>query len=56
MRGFKTFAGVRVLCPGHAFLRDLRGGFYELVGTVATAPQPSVVREWVALTGILPRG
>jgi IS6 family transposase len=27
MRGFKTLAGARVLCRGHAFLRNLRGGF-----------------------------
>jgi len=25
-RGFKTLAGARVLCRGHAFLRNLRGG------------------------------
>jgi IS6 family transposase len=31
-RGFKTLAGARVLCRGHAFLRNLRGGFYDLRG------------------------
>jgi len=29
-RGFKTLAGARVLCRGHAFLRNLRGGLHDL--------------------------
>ena len=52
-RGFKTLTGAQVLCAGHAFLRNLRGGFYNLerlVGAVAAAPQPPVVRGWAALT------
>src|SRR3954447_7925523 len=42
-RGFKTLAGARVLCRGHAFLRNLRDGFYDLgrpVDAVALSPQP----------------
>jgi hypothetical protein len=38
MRGFKTLAGVRVVCRGHAFLRNLRGGFYDL-GRPVAAPE-----------------
>ncbi len=56
VRGFKALAGARVLCRGHALLRNLRGGFYELgrpADAVAATPQPSVVRAWNALTGIL---
>lgn len=54
-RRFKTLAGARVLCQGHAFLRNLRGGFYDLgrwVDAMAVAPPP-VVQAWAALTGIL---
>ena len=56
MRGFKTLAGARVLCRAHAFLRNLRGGFYDLgqlVDDVAIPPQPPVVQAWAALTGTL---
>jgi len=55
-RGFKTLTGARVLCQAHAFLRNLRGGFYDLehlVDAVAVPPQPPVVRAWAALTGVL---
>ena len=55
-RGFKTLTGARVLCRGHAFLRNLRGGFYDLeqlVATEAIAPQPPVVQAWAALTATL---
>jgi hypothetical protein len=51
-RGLKTLIGARVLCRGHAFLRDLWGGFYDLGHPVAPpihAPQPPVVRAWAAL-------
>jgi IS6 family transposase len=56
MRGFKTLAGARVLCRGHAFLRNLRGHFYDLErpgnGTLAsTAPLAS--RAWDTLTADL---
>ena len=56
MRGFKTLAGARVLCRGHAFLRNLRGGFYDLgrlADATVLAPQPPVVRAWADLTGSL---
>jgi len=55
-RGFKTLAGARVLCRGHAFLRNLRGGFYDLGRAGAAAagpPQVPVVQAWGALTGTL---
>jgi hypothetical protein len=48
-------AAARVLCRGHAFLRHLWGGFYDLghlVDATVLAPPP-VVRAWAALTGIL---
>ena len=57
-RGFKTLAGARVLCRGHAFLRNLRGGCYDLgrlVGDVAFSPAPPAVQAWVALAGMLLR-
>ena len=37
-RGFKTRCGARILCAGQAFLRNLRGGFYDLVPRSAAAP------------------
>lgn len=55
LRGFKTLAGARVLCAGHAFLRNLGGGYYDLgrrIGIVAS-PQPPVVQAWAVLTGSL---
>ena len=56
LRGFKTLAGARVLCRGHAFLQNLRGGFYDLgqlVDATVLAPQPPLVRAWGALTSTL---
>jgi IS6 family transposase len=56
MRGFKTLAGARVLCRAHAFLRNLRGHFYDLgrPDEAATAsPLPPVVRAWDVLTADL---
>lgn len=54
-RGFKTLAGARVLCRGHAFLRNLRNGFYDLGQPVRAAAlaSPPVVRAWAALTATL---
>ena len=52
-RGFKTLCGARVLCRGHAFLRNLRGGFYDLGradGVVMASPLPPLVHAWDALT------
>jgi hypothetical protein len=42
MHGFKTPAGARVLCRAHAFLRNLRCGFYDLRRTIE-APSLRVV-------------
>jgi hypothetical protein len=56
MRGFKTLAGARVLCRAHAFLPNLRAGFYELghlIDAATSPPQPPVVRAWAALTSTL---
>jgi transposase-like protein len=53
MRGMRTVAGARVLCAGHAFVRNLVGGFYRLGAAVAgvIAPRPSLlVRAWDELT------
>ena len=55
-RGFKTLAGARVLCRAHAFLRNLRAGYYDLghLGdAVAALPQPPVAQARAALTGTL---
>jgi IS6 family transposase len=55
-RGFKTLAGARVLCRAHAFLRNLRDGFYDLehvIDASILAPSPPVVQAWAALTGTL---
>ena len=56
LRGFKTLTGARVRCGGHAFLRNLRGGFYDLgrpIDAVTTALWLPVVRGWNSLTGTL---
>ncbi len=55
-RGFKTLAGARVLCRGHAFLRNVRGGCYDLgrlVDATAASRLPLVLRAWDALTADL---
>ena len=56
MRGFKTLTGARVLCRAHAFLRNLRGGFYDLgwlVDATTASRLPLVLRAWDALTADL---
>ncbi len=48
--------GACVRCRGHAFLWNLRSGFYDLgrlADATVLAPQPLVVRAWAALTGSL---
>ena len=47
VRGFKTLAGARMHCRPHAFLRNLRDGFYDLghlVDATVFVPQPPVAR------------
>jgi hypothetical protein len=56
MRGFKTLAGAQVFCRAHAFLRNLRGQFYDIAwraGVASPSPVPPAVRAWDALTAIL---
>jgi len=56
MRGFKTLAGARTFCRGHAFLRNLRGRFDDLAWLACAAspsPVPPVVRAWDALPATL---
>lgn len=53
MRGFKTMSGARVVCRAHAFLRNIRGGFYDLGATLAATSRgvvPAPVAAWDALT------
>lgn len=55
-RGFKTLAGARVLCRAHAFLRNLRGGFYDLGRSTPTAqavPASPTLQIWEDLTSRL---
>lgn len=56
MRGFTTLTGASVFCRAHAFLRNLRGGFYELgtpASAAASAPLPPTMRAWNTLTADL---
>jgi transposase-like protein len=49
LRRFKTLAGARVLCRAHAFLRNLRGRFYDcgrLTDATTASTVPSVFRGW----------
>jgi hypothetical protein len=41
MRGSTTLPGAGVFCRAHAFLRNLRGGYYDL-GTVTGAAASSL--------------
>ena len=53
-RGFKTLSGARVLCAGHAFVRNLRGGYYDCGRPVAAAAaRPPLMQAWDTLTGAL---
>ncbi len=56
MRGFQTLPCAQVVCAGHAFMRNLRNGFYDLgaPGCDAQLPQaPRLVRAWDELTLVL---
>jgi hypothetical protein len=58
LRGFKTLAGVWVLCRAHGFLRNPHGGFYALgrpVDMAGISPQPPVVQAWDARNSTPPR-
>ncbi len=53
MRGFQTLPCAQVVCAGHAFMRNLRNGFYDIgtPGGDASIPQaPRLVHAWDALT------
>lgn len=55
-RGFTTLAGARVLCRGHAFVRNLRGGVYDLGRRVSAADRaslPPLPQAWATLTRML---
>ena len=56
MRGCTSLAGARVLCRAHAFLRNLRNGWYDRGVTLAAMPLrgvPSTMAAWDALTADL---
>jgi transposase, IS6 family len=56
MRGFTTLAGASVFCRAHAFLRNLRRGFYDLgqvFSVMVASPVPLAVRAWDTLTADL---
>jgi transposase-like protein len=53
MRGFQTLPCAQVVCAGHGFMRNLRGGFYDLGvpgGKVHLPQSPRLVHAWDALT------
>ena len=53
MRGFQTLPCAQVVCAGHGFMRNLRGGFYDLGGPdgdVHRLRSPRLVRAWNELT------
>jgi transposase, IS6 family len=56
MRGFTTLTGAGVFCRAHAFVRNLRLGFYDLgdvVSAAASSPVPLAMRAWDTLTADL---
>ena len=56
MRGFQTLPCAQVVCAGHAFMRNLRNGFYDVgsaVGDANLPAAPRLVRAWDDLTLIL---
>lgn len=53
MRGFQTLPCAQVVCAGHGFMRNLRGGFYDLGGAGGEARRRQalrLVRAWDELT------
>jgi transposase-like protein len=56
MRGFQTLPCAQVVCAGHAFIRNLRTGFYEIGtpgGDAHLLQVPRLVRAWDELTLVL---
>ncbi len=56
MRGFQTLPCAQVICAGHGFMRNLRGGFYDLGvpgGDAHLLQVPRLVRAWDELTLVL---
>ena len=56
MRGFQTLPCAQVICAGHGFMRNLRGGFYDLgvpSGDLRLHHSPRLVRAWDELTRVL---
>ena len=56
MRGFLTLLCAHVICAGHAFMRNLRGGFYDLGVPgcdLRRQEPPRLVRAWDELTLVL---
>ncbi len=56
IRGFQTLPCAQVVCAGHGFMRNLRGGFYALGvrgGDPRLQQPPRLVRAWDDLTLIL---
>ena len=53
MRGFQTLPCAQVVCAGHAFMRNLRNGFYDMSSVGHESPRPQalrLVRAWNELT------
>jgi hypothetical protein len=56
MRGFQTLPCAQVICAGHGFMRNLRGGFYDLGvpgGDLRRQEPQRLVRAWDELTLVL---
>ncbi|MDP9317005.1 MAG: transposase [Chloroflexota bacterium] len=56
MRGFQTLPCAQVVCQGHGFMSNLRGGFYDIGGPRGNqrrSQAPCLVRAWNELTLVL---
>jgi transposase-like protein len=56
MRGFQTLPCAHIVCVRHAFMRNLRNGFYDVgsaVGDANLPAAPRLVHAWDDLTLIL---
>ena len=56
MRDFQTLPCAQILCAGHGFMCNLRGGFYDIASPDRDALRqaPRLVRAWNELTLTLP--